>query len=1814
MEEQKNVKLPKNQISSFPWFDFLFTLNCVLLFSPILQPAACSWALVQQQQQQQQLCAGRCFKPGQEVGTCPRMKGGSTFLVSLILATYVHNTGAQETECENATKADIVFLVDGSSSIGNHNFEEVRQFLRSIISVFDVGPDKIQIGLAQYSDDPHQEFLLKDHADKESLLTAVEKIPYRTGNTYAGKAMDFLQTKYFTQEAGSRASDRVPQIVVIITDGDSADDAVTPAQRFRQQDVIVFAIGVGQTNRKELESIANKPPERFLATIDNFQSLKNLTDGLLQTVCTSVTDQARALAETFSDIIFLVDSDITQQQFTIFKSDLIKLISLLKVKESGHRVGLAQYGEDVNVAFRLNSFKNEQQTLAAVRRFRLQPQPNKPRNLGRALEYANTRLLSSEAGGRADQGFQQFLVIVAGKKSDDSVHQSLHNIKEAGIYLIVRSAGAPQGDMGGLTRQEDTFDNAGVADLGNIFKSQKVVNVSEDCKGANLVDIVFIVDASTSIGVPNFQLIRNFLSMTVSGLDVGPSRVQVGIVTYNERARAESYLNTFTSKQELLQFIKMLPYSRGGTMTGAALKFTQAEIFSEKRGQRKGVQQVAVVITDGESGDDVSEAAQNLRGAVSVVYAVGVRDAVKSELNEIASYPDFRHVFTVDNFTGLKPLQQRLQQTLCSNILQSAIDFDKGQAGETGREYPGSRGEPGPAGVRPGQIDSTGPTQACQQKYEADIFFLMDDSGSIKNPDFQEMVDFIVKFFYSFRIGPEFIRMGLVKFASSPALEFDLTTYTTADRLERAVRHIKHEGGGTETGKALSSMEPYFKRAAATRGTKVPEYLIVITDGESTDAVKAPAALLRAQGVTIYAIGIKDANRTQLLEIAGDNKTVFFVNNFDALKRIDKDITTDICSPDVCKDVMGDVFFLTDSSWSISTSDYKKMKDFMKSLIGKTSVGRDEVHVGVMQYSTDPKLEFTLNDYNSKDELSKAIDGMQQIQDFTYTGKAIEEVTKYFDQTRGGRPNLRQWLIVITDGEAQDDVKGPAEALRAMGVMVYCIGVADFNKTQLLEISGSPDRVFTDTSFDGLKDLENSLTLKLCDPKECKKVEKADIIFLVDDSTSISTSEFRSMQTFMESIVNRAAVGTDLTRFGIILYSTHPKSIFTLKQGRSKRQVLETITNITRSRGNTNTGEALKYSQEFFNADYGGRKAQKVPQILMVITDGDATDHSKLKPSSDALRQNGISVLSVGVKKANRTQLMIMAGGDESNVFYVTTFVDLETLYKKISPKLCTTSTLKSICKSDTVFLLDRSGSITSTNHTVVKNFAVELLKSFSSSKMSVQVGVAQFSKEPQHEFYLNEYSKLDDSIQHILQMAYKGGETYIGTALEHIQEYFLPSRGSRSGIPKNLLLISDGDSYDDVEEKGALLKALGINVFAIGVGNVHLLQLLQITGTPERVFRIWNFDALASIKEEVVDKMCGTESKDCSTDIAIGFDVSQRVSTGGTLVNGQNKLRTFLPDVARYLSVLKGLCCIAPATVSTQMAFQVVDRDGRLMYDTNFEGYSEDVVKKVMALEMSRPTSFNVALLNSFKEKFKSSTAHVKVLVIFSDGLDDDVMKLEQESDLLQQSGVSALLVVALEGVRDSAKLQMVEFGRGFGYKHPLSIGMTSVASAILEQIDGVSNRECCGVMCKCTGHEGNHGSRGVLGPKGSRGFRGQPGFPGEEGVAGERGFPGVEGAQGIQGCAGATGQKGNRGVSGDRGENGEDALDGNDGEQGLTGADGARGERGHPGNSGIPGIRGEAGLKGERGLRGDPGEPGPENTIAGAKGESGNPGLPVR
>lgn len=198
-----------------------------------------------------------------------------------------------------------------------------------------------------------------------------------------------------------------------------------------------------------------------------------------------------------------------------------------------------------------------------------------------------------------------------------------------------------------------------------------------DCRSAQVADIVFIVDESGSITSSNFELMKRFLHRTISGLEVNPDSVRVGLILYNDRPSADFYLDTFVNKNDILNYIKIIPYRGGGTATGAALKFAKNNLFTKNRGSRKalGVKQIAVVITDGQSQDDVTDTAAELRRSGVTVYALGVKNASVDELTKIASYPERQFVFNVESFQMLSSLEKRLRKSLCKVVVNR--DFDK---------------------------------------------------------------------------------------------------------------------------------------------------------------------------------------------------------------------------------------------------------------------------------------------------------------------------------------------------------------------------------------------------------------------------------------------------------------------------------------------------------------------------------------------------------------------------------------------------------------------------------------------------------------------------------------------------------------------------------------------------------------------------------------------------------------------------------------------------------------------------------------------------------------------------------------------------------------------------------------------------------------------------------------------------------------------------------------------------------------------------------------------------------------------------------
>ncbi|XP_061780599.1 collagen alpha-1(XX) chain [Nerophis lumbriciformis] len=192
-------------------------------------------------------------------------------------------------ECDTEAAADIVFLVDGSWSIGRTNFRRVRDFLEGLMTPFRIGPNHVQIGLTQYSGDPRTEWQLNNFTTKQQLVEAVRNFRYKGGNTFTGQALLHVMEENMRAESGARSD--TPFFVVLLTDGKSQDDAIAAAKRLKNGGVEIIAVGVKNADEAELRHVASEPVDLNVYNVNDFPLLSRLVTRLVHILCGRITDR-----------------------------------------------------------------------------------------------------------------------------------------------------------------------------------------------------------------------------------------------------------------------------------------------------------------------------------------------------------------------------------------------------------------------------------------------------------------------------------------------------------------------------------------------------------------------------------------------------------------------------------------------------------------------------------------------------------------------------------------------------------------------------------------------------------------------------------------------------------------------------------------------------------------------------------------------------------------------------------------------------------------------------------------------------------------------------------------------------------------------------------------------------------------------------------------------------------------------------------------------------------------------------------------------------------------------------------------------------------------------------------------------------------------------------------------------------------------------------------------------------------------------------------------------------------------------------------
>ncbi|XP_031698990.1 von Willebrand factor A domain-containing protein 2 isoform X2 [Anarrhichthys ocellatus] len=175
---------------------------------------------------------------------------------------------------------DILFLMDGSYSVGKGSFERSKHYAIKLCQALDIRPDKVRVGVIQFGSSPRLEFALDSYTSKQELKKHMKKISHRGGATQTGLALKYVLRKGFP---GGRNSSTAAQIAILLTDGRSQGNTVQAAAQLKETGVVLFAVGIRYPKWEELHALASEPMESHVFFAEHFDDAVN---GLYTTLST----------------------------------------------------------------------------------------------------------------------------------------------------------------------------------------------------------------------------------------------------------------------------------------------------------------------------------------------------------------------------------------------------------------------------------------------------------------------------------------------------------------------------------------------------------------------------------------------------------------------------------------------------------------------------------------------------------------------------------------------------------------------------------------------------------------------------------------------------------------------------------------------------------------------------------------------------------------------------------------------------------------------------------------------------------------------------------------------------------------------------------------------------------------------------------------------------------------------------------------------------------------------------------------------------------------------------------------------------------------------------------------------------------------------------------------------------------------------------------------------------------------------------------------------------------------------------------------
>ena len=263
---------------------------------------------------------------------------------------------------------------------------------------------------------------------------------------------------------------------------------------------------------------------------------------------------------------------------------------------------------------------------------------------------------------------------------------------------------------------------------------------------------------------------------------------------------------------------------------------------------------------------------------------------------------------------------------------------------------------------------------------------------------------------------------------------------------------------------------------------------------------------------------------------------MFTVDNYDLLTLILGALRQSACKVEaafLC-DGQADIVFLLDVSTVYREDDLERLRHFVTGVSKRFIIGPNDVQVGVDTFSTVFCPAFNLGASTDQMSLESAVTSISIAEGSRDTGNALNMTRNVsFTSDAGHREGAVKLAILVTNGLSDNTRLTTVVARQTIdaGITILSVGVGQFvDDAELNAVATGPlsQTVFKVAAYDALSSLEGGIAARICGlvkPQSAaaspvqKAGSQADIVFVIDSSSSVGPDNFKLLLEFVNTVV-----------------------------------------------------------------------------------------------------------------------------------------------------------------------------------------------------------------------------------------------------------------------------------------------------------------------------------------------------------------------------------------------------------------------------------------------------------------------------------------------------------------------------------------------------------------------------------------------------------------------------------------------------------------------------------------------------------------------